>query len=77
MDRTAGIPSLPRPPISLGPVINKVLDVYGQLSSIELNSFMYLEAPWRNARKGLEPSRRGSVEITHAAIARQYRNGRA
>ena len=49
-----------------------VLDFYGKMSSQELSDLTHQEDPWRNARKGLGPSDRGSREITHAAMAEYY-----
>jgi len=63
-------------PKSLSPkqreTIDAVLDYYGDKSSQWLSDLTHREAPWIQARKGLEagdPSRR---EITHAAMAEYY-----
>lgn len=52
--------------------INAVLEGYGDKGSFELSELTHREAPWKNARKGLEPGERGNREITHAAMAEYY-----
>ena len=52
--------------------INAVLKGYGEKSSFELSELTHREAPWKNAREGLEPGERGSREITHSAMAEYY-----
>lgn len=52
--------------------IDSVLDAYGDKSSQWLVEQTHMESPWRNARRGIPPSERGDVEITHQDMAEYY-----
>ncbi len=52
--------------------VDAVLKHYGNKSSQWLSELTHREHPWKNARKGLSPSQRSRVEITHAAMAEYY-----
>lgn len=52
--------------------VNVVLDFYGCRSAQWLSDLTHCERPWREAREGLGDGERGSVEITHAALAEYY-----
>lgn len=52
--------------------INAVLEFYGQKSSQYLSDLTHLEEPWKEARKGIPDSERGSQEITHASLIEYY-----
>jgi len=48
--------------------IKIVLESYGHFSASELSARTHAEAPWLNARIGVEVNRRGEQEITHHAL---------
>jgi uncharacterized phage-associated protein len=52
--------------------IDGVLSFYGDRSSQWLSDLTHMERPWCDARKGMLPGERGSVEITPAAMAEYY-----
>lgn len=52
--------------------IDIVVDFYGGKSSAWLSELTHREAPWCDARRGLEPMERGSREITLASMAEYY-----
>jgi len=52
--------------------INKVLEHYGDKPANWLIELTHLEAPWRNARKGLHQLERGGNIIAHDEIAEYY-----
>ncbi|MCL5044564.1 MAG: DUF4065 domain-containing protein [Deltaproteobacteria bacterium] len=52
--------------------IDAVLKFYGDQSSQWLSDLTHSEEPWREARRGLGPTDRGSRQITHAAMAEYY-----
>jgi uncharacterized phage-associated protein len=52
--------------------VDAVLAFYGPKSSQWLSDLTHMEAPWREARKGLPDGTRGNVEITHASMAEYY-----
>ena len=52
--------------------INSVLAFYGNKTSQWLIDQTHIEAPWRNARKGLLPNERGNVIIPLDAISEYY-----
>lgn len=52
--------------------VDVVLDFYGAKSAQWLSDLTHRERPWREARQGLGDGERGSVEITHAALAEYY-----
>ena len=52
--------------------INGVLDFYGHRDAQWLSDLTHMEAPWREARKGLAPGERGQQEISHASLAEYY-----
>ena len=54
--------------------INSVLDVYGDKPAPWLSDLTHREAPWMEARAGLNECERGSRVITHAAMAEYYGN---
>jgi len=59
--------------------VDAVLEFYGPKSSQWLSDLTHMEAPWRDARKGLALGERAAEEITHASLAEYYgsleRNG--
>jgi uncharacterized phage-associated protein len=52
--------------------VDAVLKHYGSKSSQWLSELTHRERPWKDARRGLSPSDRSRVEITHAAMAEYY-----
>lgn len=52
--------------------VNAVLDYYGDKSSQWLSDLTHSEAPWVEARNGLNPGQRGHREIKHATMAEFY-----
>lgn len=52
--------------------VQAVIDKYGSMSGHALSSLTHLEAPWRNARKGLADGERGSSEIKKQAMLEYY-----
>lgn len=52
--------------------INPVLEFYGDKSGQWLSDLTHSEAPWKDARKGLDPGERGDNEITLAAMEEYY-----
>lgn len=52
--------------------IDAVCDDYGKMTSQWLSDLTHMEAPWRDAREGLDGSERGTREITHASLAEYY-----
>jgi len=52
--------------------IDAVLAYYGGRSSQWLSNLTHSEKPWKDARRGLSPSQRGSREITPAAMCEYY-----
>jgi uncharacterized phage-associated protein len=52
--------------------VDSVLKFYGGMPSQQLSDLTHREAPWRDARVGLEPGERGNREITHEAMAEYY-----
>lgn len=52
--------------------VNAILPFYGKMASQQLSDLTHREAPWRDARKGLEPGERGNREITHESMAEYY-----
>ena len=52
--------------------VNAVLKFYGKMPSQELSDLTHREAPWRDARRGLQPGDRGNREITHESMAEYY-----
>ena len=52
--------------------IDSVLDAYGDKNSQWLVEQTHAEEPWKNARKGMTQNERGSIEITHQAMAEYY-----
>jgi uncharacterized phage-associated protein len=52
--------------------IDRVLELYGGLSSQQLSNLTHQEKPWRDARKGLSPDERGSKVISHASMYEYY-----
>jgi uncharacterized phage-associated protein len=49
-----------------------VVNFYGEKSSAWLSELTHREAPWRDARQGLEPMERGHREISLASMAEYY-----
>src|SRR5437764_14527298 len=54
--------------------VDAVLSYYGDKSSQWLSDLTHREAPWIQARKGLEPGDPGKREISHASMAEYYSN---
>lgn len=54
--------------------IDAVLNFYGDKSSQWLSDLTHREAPWIEARKGLEPGDPSRREISHASLAEYYSN---
>ncbi len=52
--------------------IDSVLNFYGDKDAHWLSDLTHSEAPWQEARHGLGAGERGSVEISHAAMAEYY-----
>jgi uncharacterized phage-associated protein len=52
--------------------IEVVMNYYGNKSSAWLSELTHREAPWCDARRGLEPLERGNREITLASMAEYY-----
>jgi uncharacterized phage-associated protein len=52
--------------------VDAVLEAYGNLSPTDLSNLTHQEAPWRDARKGLDDGERGSREITTASLRDYY-----
>lgn len=52
--------------------VNSVLEFYGDKSAQWLINLTHNEMPWINARKGLDPSERGNVEIKLSDMAEYY-----
>ncbi len=49
-----------------------VLNYYGKRPSQWLSDLTHMEAPWKNARKGLKENERGTKEISLASLAEYY-----
>ena len=54
--------------------IDAVLSFYGDKSSQWLSDLTHREAPWIQARKGLEPGDPSRGKISHASLAEYYSN---
>ena len=54
--------------------IDAVLKYYGDKSSQWLSDLTHREAPWNQARKGLDPGDASKREISHASMAEYYSN---
>jgi uncharacterized phage-associated protein len=54
--------------------IDAVLKYYGDKSSQWLSDLTHREAPWLEARKGLEPGDPGKRVISHVSMAEYYSN---
>ncbi len=54
--------------------IDAVLDYYGDKPSQWLSDLTHREAPWNQARKGLDPGDASKREISHASMAEYYTN---
>jgi uncharacterized phage-associated protein len=54
--------------------VDAVLKFYGDKSSQWLSDLTHREAPWLQARKGLEPGDPSRREISHASLAEYYSN---
>jgi uncharacterized phage-associated protein len=52
--------------------IDAVLKFYAKQTARWLSDLTHSENPWQDARQGLAPGERGSVEITHSAMAEYY-----
>ncbi|MDD4873184.1 MAG: DUF4065 domain-containing protein [Kiritimatiellae bacterium] len=52
--------------------ISAVVKFYGRRTSQYLSELTHKEKPWKDARKGMTPDQRGTVEITHAALSEYY-----
>jgi uncharacterized phage-associated protein len=49
-----------------------VLKFYGDKPASWLSELTHRESPWKDARKGMKPGERGSVQICHAAMSEYY-----
>lgn len=52
--------------------VDAVLKFYGPKSAYYLSELTHSEKPWKEARKGLQPSARSAREITPSAMAEFY-----
>ena len=52
--------------------VDAVLNFYGDKTSQWLSHLTHQEQPWREARRGLAPGKRGHEEITLASMAEFY-----
>lgn len=52
--------------------VDAVIAEYGELSPAELSNLTHRELPWRDARAGLAPGERSSIEISHSSMAEYY-----
>ena len=53
--------------------VEAVLKSYGEAFILSgLSDLTHSEAPWADARRGLQPGDRGHAEITHAALVEYY-----
>lgn len=55
-------------------VIDRILAYYGDKSPQWLSDLTHMEAPWSQARKGLQPGERGTEEISLDSIQEYYSN---
>ncbi|MBD2181756.1 DUF4065 domain-containing protein [Planktothrix sp. FACHB-1355] len=53
-------------------VLEEVWTAYGELSAKRLEDLTHSEAPWINARKGLEPAKKSSNVISHEDMKAYY-----
>lgn len=53
-------------------VLEEVWNAYGELSAKRLENLTHSEAPWINARKGLEPAQKSSKVISHEDMKAYY-----
>jgi uncharacterized phage-associated protein len=52
--------------------VDAILEHYGDKTAFWLSEAAHREDPWKDAREGLEPTRRSNTEITPAAMAEYY-----
>lgn len=52
--------------------VDRVLDYYGKMSSLELSNLTHNERPWRDARRGIGPGERANVVIPLSSIDEYY-----
>jgi uncharacterized phage-associated protein len=52
--------------------IDAILSEYGEKSAFWLSELTHQEAPWRDAREGLQPGERSGREITKRKLAEYY-----
>lgn len=52
--------------------IDKVLEFYAHRDAQWLSDLTHMEAPWKEARKGLSDGERGKSVISHASISEYY-----
>ena len=52
--------------------VDGVLEFYGDLGAHQLSELTHQEAPWKDARKGLDPGQRSNAEISEAAMFEYY-----
>lgn len=52
--------------------IDKVVDFYSQYNPQQLSDLTHMEAPWRDARKGLSEGQRGERQITLDSMLEYY-----
>jgi uncharacterized phage-associated protein len=53
--------------------INKILDSYGELSGRQLSILTHNELPWKNARKGLDPTEPSARQIKKSDMETYYK----
>jgi uncharacterized phage-associated protein len=52
--------------------VDAILGFYGKLSSQQLSDLTHREEPWKEARRGLDPTDRGFRVISHASMVEYY-----
>lgn len=57
---------------SVKAIIETVVKIYGKKTALELSDLSHSEAPWKNARVGVEPGANCKKEITQQAIYDYY-----
>lgn len=60
-------------PEKIRQIIDYVYDKYSALTAFELVTLTHNESPWRNARKGLEPTDTVSNQIKDEDILKEYK----
>lgn len=52
--------------------IDRVLEFYAKYDGQQLSDLTHMEAPWKNARQGMDINERGNREITLEAMSEYY-----